>query len=179
MEQWKRINNYPDYEISNYGRIKSYKYKEPRIMNLNCYGRDYPYVQLTNGNGKGRKNVAKLVAEHFLPNPYNFKLLSTKDGNKHNIKVDNLVLGSETESLTLWGFGKTKTGSRLKIMRSCNVRELFDTMMSDMKLRDKKTWFYGVDLYGNVPSKKYEHNISEELLDKIWESWYDFYERNN
>lgn len=48
-ELWKLIPDCDKYQISNYGRVKSFKGKVPRILKpaLSCYG--YLYVNLSKG----------------------------------------------------------------------------------------------------------------------------------
>lgn len=38
-----------------------------------------------------RKSVAKLLAEAFIPNPYNLRFVKHKDGDYTNLALDNLV----------------------------------------------------------------------------------------
>lgn len=65
----------------------------------------------------------------------------------------------------------------------CNLQELYEVMTSDLSIRDKKTWLYGVDIYGNEVEHKFEHSFgidenkfetnsrAETKLDYLWESW--------
>lgn len=49
MEIWKRIETYSDYEVSNKGRVKSYKRKTPFILRPAQYSNGYLFVHLSNG----------------------------------------------------------------------------------------------------------------------------------
>lgn len=92
-EKWKSLDflGYVDYEVSNYGRVKSLNYKrsgKEGIMKLKKD--DYLRVQLFN-NGKDKFfPVHKLVALAFLPNQKNLPIINHKDENKYNNKVENL-----------------------------------------------------------------------------------------
>ncbi|HSH23960.1 MAG TPA: HNH endonuclease, partial [Massilibacterium sp.] len=90
---------YPQYQVSNFGRIMSLKQHNKRIMSNRKFG-EYIGVTLYNGNGyTQRKNayVHRLVAEHFIDNPDNKNQINHKDGDKSNNVVSNLqwCTGSE------------------------------------------------------------------------------------
>lgn len=90
IEQWKTIFDYPDYEVSNLGRVRSLKFGKEKLLNpgINKYG--YINVNLCkNGEAKNHK-VHRLVAQAFIPNPNNYPEVNHKDENKQNNCVDNL-----------------------------------------------------------------------------------------
>ncbi len=94
-KEWQKIKGFQDYEISNYGEIKSfndYHKKEPRLLNPSNIDYGYTLVSLTNNHGK-RKTclVHRLVAIAFIKNNNEYKIqVNHKDGNKHNNVVTNL-----------------------------------------------------------------------------------------
>jgi hypothetical protein len=87
-EEWKQVNGYGDYYISNHGRVLSKKrgdkYLKPSKTN---YGHEM--VTLCN-NTKDRFLVHRLVAEHFLLNPNKYEVVHHKDGYRNNNVVSNL-----------------------------------------------------------------------------------------
>lgn len=59
-----------------------------------------------------RKQVHLLVAEHFLPNPNNYKYVKHIDGNISNNHVENLQWISDIEHLQMRKTSKSKSGHR-------------------------------------------------------------------
>lgn len=66
-EEWKKIKRYPDYEISNLGRIKSYKRNKIKILS-NCRDSDgYCVTGLTKDKKRDNIRIHRLVLETFNP----------------------------------------------------------------------------------------------------------------
>lgn len=85
-EIWRKIKNYQNYEISNLGRARSLNCGRERILKTRKHPSGY---ELINIKGKTYK-IHKLVAEAFIPNPYDYKEINHKDEDKLNNRVDNL-----------------------------------------------------------------------------------------
>lgn len=102
QEIWKNIEEYPDYQVSNLGNVKTLeKYVNSGIKNNNKVKRKsmllkkhiklgYCEVCLTKNNKKHYIKVHRLVAMAFLPNPNNFPQVNHKDENPLNNNVSNL-----------------------------------------------------------------------------------------
>lgn len=101
VEEWRPVVGYEGlYEVSNLGRIKSLKrvcftgkyYREinEKIM-INHFGTNgYLSIVLSKNGKKSPKMIHRLVAEHFLENPYNLPEVNHIDENKSNNCVWNL-----------------------------------------------------------------------------------------
>lgn len=106
-EEWKDIPGYPDYQISNLGRVKSLThtvYHSPskkfpngrfvtyreRILKTTLENGGYEFVVLYKNKVKRSFRIHRLVAKLFIPNPNNFEQVNHKDENKINNKVSNL-----------------------------------------------------------------------------------------
>ena len=102
MENWKRINSFDNYLISTLGRVKSIARLEIRkdskplpvketILKQFVDIKGYAHVGMKRNDNKWQtKQVHRLVAEAFLPNPNNQPCVNHKDENKLNNCVDNL-----------------------------------------------------------------------------------------
>lgn len=89
-EIWKPIKDFDKYFISNYGRVKSTKFGKERILKLTKDKDGYLIVNLYKNNKSKTFKVHRLVAETFLPNPYNLLQVNHKDENPQNNIVTNL-----------------------------------------------------------------------------------------
>lgn len=92
-EEWKVINDYPNYMISSKGRIKSLNYHntgKEKLLNLYKKTGGYLYVCLTKNKKHKWYRVHRLVAEAFIPNPHNLPEVNHKSEIKTQNNVDNL-----------------------------------------------------------------------------------------
>ena len=96
-EIWARIEGYEEhYQISNYGRVKSFKNGKEQILRPLWTPRGYLKFSLCL-NGKHRNfSVHVLVANAFIPNPDNLPEINHLDGNKFNCHVSNLELSTRS-----------------------------------------------------------------------------------
>ena len=92
-EQWKTIaDSNGEYQISNHGQVKSFKYGMERILKpkLGGIGLKYQYVGLYIDGKIHQVRIHRLVALAFVDNPDNKPQVNHKDGNKLNNHFDNL-----------------------------------------------------------------------------------------
>lgn len=92
-EIWKTHPKYPNYEISNMGRVKNVIYNT--LMSLNNDKDGYLLVGLRNINGRTTCRVHRLVAELFCDNPNNY----TTVNHINHIKNDNRAINLEWTTL--------------------------------------------------------------------------------
>ena len=85
-EIWKDIKGFEGlYQISNYGRLKSFKVsKHGIVMSVTNKNGWYLTVRLSCKERIHTARIHRLVAEAFIPNPNNFPIVNHKDGNKQN-----------------------------------------------------------------------------------------------
>lgn len=93
MEIWKNIEGYPNYQVSNFGNVRSLNYHregESKILKTSLNHKGYQLVSLYKNNKRKTFQVHRLVAQAFIQNPDNLPQVNHKDENKQNNCVDNL-----------------------------------------------------------------------------------------
>lgn len=95
MEIWKDIKDYEGlYQVSNYGRVRSigngYTWKTVRILKQTKQKNGYMFVTLYKEGKQKHSYIHRLVAEVFVPNPYNLPQINHKDEDKSNNNFNNL-----------------------------------------------------------------------------------------
>jgi len=92
-ETWRRITEFPHYEISSYGRVRHVSRAEPRKIGINERG--FPVVLLSSKTTATRylRQINKLVANAFLPPPLydDANTVWHKDGDLSNCYYKNLM----------------------------------------------------------------------------------------
>lgn len=114
MEEWLNIYGYPDYQVSNTGKVKSLKYGKERILKQGTNEYGYHMVQLFRDGKYKNMKVHRLVAEAFIPNPYNLPFINHKDENPSNNNITNLEWCTQLYNINYGThnkrMAKTKTG---------------------------------------------------------------------
>jgi len=96
-EKWQKIEGFPNYSVSNHGRIRNDK--SGRIKKTFLRKKKYVRVQLhKNGTGYTR-SVHRLAATAFLPNPENKGDVNHEDGVPQNNHISNLSWMTRSENL--------------------------------------------------------------------------------
>ena len=99
-EVWKKVENYPNYYVSNLGRVKSLFHGKERLLSPREEWNGRLFVNLyKNGIMKSIK-IHRLVASAFIPNPNNLPQVNHKDENPKNNVVTNLEKCTAQYNLT-------------------------------------------------------------------------------
>lgn len=93
VECWIKVNDF--IEISNLGRIKSHG----KRINGEISNKGYKRVHVSNNGQEYKFYHHQLVAQAFIPNPYDKPCINHIDGNKLNNKVENLEWCTHSENL--------------------------------------------------------------------------------
>lgn len=163
MENWKSIKGYEGlYEISDLGRIKSYKRKNVIILVQENNAR-YDLIYLCKGKTKKRFLIHRLVAEAFIPNNENKLEVNHIDGKRKNNCAYNLewctrsenAIHSYANGLQKVVFGDESHYHKLTEKQVLEIRSIGKTMYQKDIAK-----MYNVDA----------SNISNILSRKIWTS---------
>ncbi len=92
MEEFKKINNFPDYQISNYGNIKSFKYDKinGKLLKLRVCSNGYYQISLRKNNKTYPCLIHRMIDEIFYKKIDSDKEINHIDGNKKNNYILNL-----------------------------------------------------------------------------------------
>lgn len=90
-EIWRDVVNYEGlYQVSNFGRVKSFYGIGENLLTPSANKSGYQYVVLTKNKVRKSCKVHTLVACAFLVNLENKPAVHHRDGNRSNNRVDNL-----------------------------------------------------------------------------------------
>jgi len=95
--EWKSIENYPNYEISNCGMVLSHY--TGNILKSRCNRGGYEYIYLCKNRKVKSGSIHRLVALAFIPNPENKREVDHKDRDKTNNHVSNLRWSTRSENM--------------------------------------------------------------------------------
>lgn len=93
MEKWKEVpNTNGDYQVSTFGRVKSRKWGDWKILNPHTENTGYKGLKIRFTNREKRKTVLVhwLVADAFLVKPKDKCEINHIDSDKTNNNVENL-----------------------------------------------------------------------------------------
>lgn len=95
MEEWKVIPQFPDYEASTFGNIRSKATN--KLLKHNVNG-GYCQFHLYRDKERFPAKVHRVVAETFIPNPEDKPVVNHLDKNRENNRVDNLEWATVLEN---------------------------------------------------------------------------------
>lgn len=167
IEEWRTIEEFPEYEISSWGNIRNKKTPN-KLLSLNRSGRkrNYYSVMFSVNNKQTRRNVHRLVAKAFIPNPNNLPEVNHKDENGLNNRVDNLEWCDRCYNL-MWGtrsqrFADAKSIPILQYDKQGNIikewksqKEICDTLHVDSGSLSHALAGWRINQRGRVPVYTY------------------------
>ena len=112
-EQWLDISGYEGlYQISNFGRVKSFYFKNPHILKPHKV-KGYSNVELYKNKKKKQFYIHRLVMENFCPiENMNVLDVNHKDEDKSNNHISNLEWMTHKDNLN---YGSRAEKARMKM----------------------------------------------------------------
>ena len=146
MESWLETTVNSNYMVSNTGRVRR-NGSEKDCSTKDRHG--YLSVDLYKDGERMTRGIHRLVAEAFIPNPYDKPEVNHKDGNKHNNCVSNLEWVTKKENCRhAWNMGLVKpsrsmlgrknpnAGRKGKPIRIIETGEIFESSLACEKAID-------------------------------------------
>ena len=94
MKEWRNIDGFPNYMVSNTGEIKSLNYNKTgkeKVLIPHKLSNGYLGINLYDNDKKScYLLIHRLVTQAFLPNPNGCRIINHKDENRSNNSVNNL-----------------------------------------------------------------------------------------
>lgn len=156
-EEWKPIEGFEDYEISNFGEVKCLKkivkngenservVKEHLVTQIiNKKRGGYLYVHLCKDEKWYFKSVHRLVASSFVENPLNKSEVNHIDGNKFNNNATNLEWVTSKENKEhAWRTGLCNSKHKMQQIQCIETGKIFESVVECSKIMniDKRSIF--------------------------------------
>lgn len=96
LEIFKPIAGYDDYQVTSWGRV--FSKTNGKFVYQEVHHKGYLRVDLYKDGKRKHFKVHRLVAEAFIPNPYNKPQVNHIDGNNQNNSVTNLEWVTDAEN---------------------------------------------------------------------------------
>ena len=151
-EEWKPIPGYEGlYEVSNYGRVRSYKRSSKgKILspgNTGNNGSGYLFVTLCK-DGKAKPcTVHRLVADAFIPNPNKLSQVNHKDENKQNNYFGNLEWCSQAYN--------NSYGTRTQRMAENNSKPVLQLDKQGNVIKEWPSMSRAAESFGVLPKRSH------------------------
>ena len=107
QEEFRKIQGYDNYSISNLGNVKN---KSGKIMRTRINTHGYVIINLQKNKVKYTETLHRLVALTFIPNPDNKKCVDHIDNNRQNNNLENLRWATYQENNQNQSLKKNKSG---------------------------------------------------------------------
>lgn len=155
-EIWKTHPNYPNYQISNMGRVKNVVYNT--LMSL-CNDKDgYLLVGLRSNKGRTTCKVHRLVAELFCDNPNNYTTVNHINHIKTDNKSSNLEWCSLKDNVLMQDRKLSPLAKPvIYIDKDNNVTE-FESISEAAK-------------YLNVPNMQLRYRLNHPIVQRVKVDW--------
>lgn len=160
LEIFKEVKDYPNYEISNNGRLRN---KKTQRIIKDWIIDGYKTTRIINQTNKNKKiSVHRLVALHFCENPNNYNEIDHISRDRLNNNYKNLRWCSHSENCRNKNIStntrknnksghhhirKLKNSYSVRIKKNDNyIYENFDNLEDALKFRDNKINYLNINI---------------------------------
>ena len=116
-EIWKKDADFPDYEFSNLGRVRSFRQKgRVRYLNGTSQRTGHISIELQSDNlGRLQPSLSRMIAKVFLGNCPQGQVVRHLNGNPRDNRISNLAYGTlQQNSIERYQHAGTFTGNRCR-----------------------------------------------------------------
>ncbi len=162
-EEWKLIEDFPNYQVSNLGRVRSknphFLSKKYRILKPWKTGTGYYEVQFCDGTKRRRcSTLGRLVAKAFVDNPQQKAEVNHKNGQKLDNHYLNLEWVTPSENI-LHAYRKGLIP--FKGGEKCHLSKLKEQQVLEIRRIAEENPTYGFKAIGDM------FNVSGACISKI------------
>lgn len=166
-EEWRQVEFFKSYEVSNLGRIRSQKNNKIIVLKGGIDYSGYIIVSLREGYIQKTKTIHRLIAIAFIPNPENKLTVNHINGIKTDNRVENLEWATYSENL-LHAFSTGLKYSHTKI--SVSQYDQYGRLLNIFPSKIEASMITGVSVTAitasiRVTVKKSRHKFIFKLVD--------------
>jgi len=126
-EIWKIIDGFGDYHISNFGRIKSFKWGKEKILIPSKNRSGYLYIRLYKSKKRYSKKIHRILFENFIRKLLQNEIVHHIDGNPiNNDYINNLIPIDKIKHDSFHNKGENNPKSVLTEKNIIEIRKLCD-----------------------------------------------------
>lgn len=181
-EIWKNIEGFENYQISSYGRVKSYYNNKESILKQIKDSHGYYFVNLYKNKISKISYLHRLVSENFIENPENKPQVNHKDGIKTNNHISNLEFCTAKENIQhafltgLMENCRKASKESVKKAHETNKKPVYSKKL-DMQFesRTEAAKYIQSNYFKDTKLECLQTGISLLLLNKVTKSKYDFF----
>ena len=151
MEEYKIIQSFENYEVSNFGNVRNIK--TGRILKQSIDTKGYKRINI---NSTYTQHIHRLVASAFIPNPNNKSCIDHIDGIRTNNNVSNLRWATRSENM----INRSLQSNNISGKSGVHYNKKLNRWVVNININNKKTY---IGAYKTFDEAKFERNRQERI----------------